>query len=300
MRWDGLLVLVFLSPLFSQTVPIDVLFLGGPPGEHHGHRAFFDTLANYFQDRDVNLVFTDQKEDLNPDTLLKYDAVFIYHNLPEITDEQDSALFAFVENGGGVVAVHLGITWGNSARYPGLVGARFGGHGEGTFGPFIVDSNHPAMEGVETYEAWDESFYFTELAGDRIVLQRRPGTPGAEEESDWTWVREQSDGRVYYTGGGHDERVWSQEAYKYQLYVALRWVTNTQPGSVSSGNWKFVFRSPGGSRQILVIDGTSLPVKGPIVIFNLLGQNRDNQEIYTGILFNPAHPVHPVKKNKRR
>jgi hypothetical protein len=87
---------------------VKVLFLGD-----HGHhdpllrlRQIYSTMGR----RGIDFTYTDRVTDLNPETLNRYDELFLYANITTISPSQEKALLDFVESGHGFVPVHaLGI-----------------------------------------------------------------------------------------------------------------------------------------------------------------------------------------------
>jgi putative membrane-bound dehydrogenase-like protein len=50
-----------------------------------------------------------------------------------------------------------------------------------------------------------------------------------ELKEPWTWVREQSKGRVFYTAWGHDARTWGHEGFQNLLERGVRWACGQDP-----------------------------------------------------------------------
>jgi hypothetical protein len=74
----------------------------------------------------------------------------------------------------------------------------------------------------------DETYTFWDLAGDRIVLQKIEGG------GDFTWIRKQGLGTVYYSGAGHEfphetDGVWETWQFMRQLEVAIKWTHAQNP-----------------------------------------------------------------------
>ena len=67
------------------------------------------------------------------------------------------------------------------------------------------------MQGLTPFETWDETYVHKNNNPDRVVLQER--VEGDRREA-WTWVRNEGQGRVFYTAYGHDERTWKQPAFQ--------------------------------------------------------------------------------------
>jgi len=80
------------------------LFLGD--NGHHRPRLRFAQLQPVLAARGINLVYTDDMQDLNPDTLSKYDVLVLYANIDTISADQSRALLSYVAAGHGFVPLH--------------------------------------------------------------------------------------------------------------------------------------------------------------------------------------------------
>src|SRR5207244_12068435 len=96
--------------------------------------------------------------------------------------EQERALQAFVEDGGGLVAIHSASgSFGNSAVWTRLIGGKFAGHAPGLF-PLrveIVDPQHPIMAGVKEFTVTDEEYTqpFPDGVEEPVLAPYRESTP---------------------------------------------------------------------------------------------------------------------------
>jgi uncharacterized protein len=210
---------------------VRVLFLG----DNGLHRPFARAkeLLPVLAQRGVDLFYTDDPEELTAERLADYHVLLLYNNHARVSDAQLHALLQFVENGGGLVAVHsASASFQNSEAFIKLVGAAFKSHGAGTFRTSRVAANHPAIAGVPEFESWDETYVHTKHNPvDRTVLDvRREG----DHEEPWTWVRTHVNGRVFYTAWGHDERTWTNEGFQQLLWQGIRW---------SAGDWALQART---------------------------------------------------------
>ncbi|MEM0969497.1 MAG: PVC-type heme-binding CxxCH protein, partial [Verrucomicrobiota bacterium] len=224
-----------LSLTCGEASPIRVLFLGhdgtGPgQGAHQPHLRFpilqqvLGPEAIYFDyHSSPKTAFRD------PRYLQKFDAVLIYANHREIERKHWNHLLAFIEKGGGFVPVHCA-SWcfQNIPEYEQVLGARFRSHRAGIFQARNLQPENlsPEMKLLPTFEAWDETYYHRHhQEDDRIVIQVRD--PLAEDpHSDpepWTWIRQQGNGRVFYTASGHDERTWSLPEFHQLLKMGILW-----------------------------------------------------------------------------
>src|SRR3954447_9550997 len=134
------------DPPTQKRKPLAVLLLGDK-GLHRPYDRYTQ-IAPILASRGIDVAYTDQSSDLNPETLGKYDALMIYANTTEITKAQEKALLDYVANGGGFVPLHCAsYCFLNSPEYIALVGAQFQRHGTGEFDTNVIDPAHPIMKG---------------------------------------------------------------------------------------------------------------------------------------------------------
>jgi len=203
---------------------LDILFLGDT-GHHRPYLRVTD-LTPYLAERGIYLHYTEHQSDLNLENLRKYDALMIYGNRTGLPKDQETALLTYVNTGGGLIAIHsASATFNDSDAFVNLVGGAFKAHGTGTFSVEHQNSNHPVLQGVPEFESWDETYVHMKHNPDKDVLSFRIED---DHEEPWTWVRNQGDGRVFYTAWGHDERTWQHEGFKKLIERATRW---------TSGDW---------------------------------------------------------------
>ncbi len=211
------------APVFGQTPHINVLFLGHN-NTHHDSARYAPILKTALAPDGIDIAYTADPNDLNPETLAKYDALLIYANHTTITPAQEKALLDFVASGKGFLPIHsASYCFQNSPAYIALVGAQFLRHGTGEFTAEIVKPDHPVMRGITPFQVWDETYVHTKHNQDRTVLMERVDAVGREP---WTWVRTHGKGRVFYTAYGHDERAWEHPVFQRLIRNAMYWTTN--------------------------------------------------------------------------
>ncbi|GIW86728.1 MAG: glycosyl hydrolase [Isosphaeraceae bacterium] len=221
-----LLALTTAAPADQGSQRIKTLFLGD--NGHHQPLRRLTELAPALAKAGIDVAYTDDLNDLNPSKLARYDALLIYANHERISPDQEQALLDFVEWGKGLVVLHCGsYCFLNSPRYIALVGGQFQSHETASFTARIVRPDHPAMTGVEEFEAFDETYVHTKLSDDRVVLMEREAEDGRREP--WTWVRTQGRGRVFYTASGHDERVFTHPGFHRLVIAGIRWAAGDRP-----------------------------------------------------------------------
>ncbi len=200
-----------------------VLFFGAPTanGPHHDPISRYRVLKKGLGVEGIDLHYSeDPAEAFEPSFLGHFDAVLMYGNWEQngrMPPAQLDALLDYVAQGGGFVPVHCASAcFGESPEFVKLVGARFRSHGGEEFEVRNVAPQHPVLKGLPGYKAWDETYVHSDHGGDREILQVREREP-------WTWTRRHGEGRVFYTAGGHDHRVWDLPEFQALLRNGILW-----------------------------------------------------------------------------
>ncbi|MCH2205529.1 MAG: ThuA domain-containing protein [Lentisphaerales bacterium] len=224
-----ILLAFMVSTSGAEPQKLKVLFLsgGGPTtASNHNGRINHHKLIPNFLRAGIDMTYSANKDDLNSENLAKYDALILYLSVGNEKPERLAALISYVENGGGLVALHntCGAFEGESA-FVKLIGGEFKGHGKGWFKADHVkeQKNHPALGGIPEFFTWDETYVHKNLNDDRTDLQTRDDKGRAEP---WTWVRTQGKGRVFYSAHGHDGRVWENRHFQKMITAATIWASN--------------------------------------------------------------------------
>jgi putative membrane-bound dehydrogenase-like protein len=229
--------------------PLKVLLLGQEQ-ETHSAATFYQAIAPTLARNGIQLTPVLSPAALVADRLKYYDALMIYGNHATLSPEQEKALVDFVENGNGLVALHSASEmFGKSERYTTLIGAQSQRQGAGSeFTAEIVQTSHPAMQGVQPFATWDETVVFTkQTATDRTVLMERVEGTG---RTPWTWVRNQGKGRVFYSAYGHDQRTWTNPGFRTLVERAVVWSV-AEPARQAFGQLKMP--------TVNYVDGMSVP-----------------------------------------
>lgn len=207
---------------------IDLLFIGHGQREGKGYHlshAFAPMFSQALGREKIRMDYRENLDLLTEEGLAGVDAIMMYANYNELGEEREALLERFVENGGAFIPVHsASACFECTDKYVKLVGARFVSHGEGVFTTTIAEGqeDHPALKGYEPFETWDETYVHADHNDEgRTVLMYR-------EEEPWTWVREQGEGRVFYTAYGHDQRTWSQPAFHQLLINGILWAVGDE------------------------------------------------------------------------
>ena len=208
----------FLSMTEPRRVEILVL---GHESEHHNSEKLMVLLGAPLFQKGINLTYTTDPNDLNEEVLYNYDGLMIYANHDSISPSQEAALKEYVQSGKALIPVHSA-SWcfRNSDWYVNAVGGQFSTHGTGRFTTDIVDAAHPAMQGIEPFETWDETYVHSNLNPDMHVLMERAE---GDKKEPYTWTREEGKGRVFYTAYGHNEETWKQPEFQELLANGILW-----------------------------------------------------------------------------
>ncbi|QZP07677.1 ThuA domain-containing protein [Caenibius sp. WL] len=188
---------------------------------------------------------TENGATFSPDILKRFDAV-VFNNVSGdvFTPEQRSALKAYIENGGGFVAVH-GAGGDHSYDWKWyvneLIGAQFIGH---TMNPQfpqatlrIEDTNHPATAGMkpewirsDEWYAFDKSprekGYHILVSIDESTYEPK-GLFGQDvsmgKDHPMVWWHCQGKGRALYSALGHRPEAYAEPQYQAMLLGATEW-----------------------------------------------------------------------------
>jgi len=190
-------------------------------------------------------IIFDAKE-FSPGALKNYDAVLICKS-DEVsqadksewkTDAVQKAFIEYIENGGGLVAVHSALVQGKSTEaLDKLIGCRFLGHPNNCPVTVAPLKSHPVTDGVSLFIETDEHYKIEIIMPDADVLLASY-SPAQGEESKYEsepyfntpssiypagFVRTQGKGRVCVLTPGHLTSVWLNPQFQKLLTNALNW-----------------------------------------------------------------------------
>nr|WP_295929121.1 PVC-type heme-binding CxxCH protein [uncultured Dyadobacter sp.] len=210
---------------------LEILFLGDKG--HHKPAERIPQIMAALGPKGFNFTYTDNLNDLNPETLNKYDALMLYANWDSIAPQQAKSLLDYVASGKGFIPVHCAsYCFRNNAEVVKLIGGQFWRHTWDTIQPVWTKPDHPAIAGVKPFKTVDETYLHTLLQPDNIVLTERliqkdqeKDRPGQQKEP-YTWVRTHGKGRIFYTAYGHDERTWGTQGFQDLLEKGILWAVN--------------------------------------------------------------------------
>ncbi len=203
----------------------------------------WDTLIR----TDSNIVSTaPQKTDGTPasggPSLGNVDAIFFMgHREVPIDAAQKAALLAFVRDGHGFVAAHVGLTAFESwPEFRELIGARFDGHPVTGRGQIINEGgDFPATRHFPASFAFDDEFYqpkeYSRDAIDvllRLDVSNVPARAGLHDDGDYplAWAKTYGRGRVFFGSFAHDAASWDVRDVQQMYFEAIRWALGLTDG----------------------------------------------------------------------
>jgi uncharacterized protein len=226
-RLDGLLYFTLSAGYRHESIPLSTTVLK----QLGDAEPRFEVTAS----EDVS-VFT-------PENLSRYAAVMFFTTgeLP-MTEDQKSALTAFVRAGGGFLGVHSATdTFYQWPEYQKLIGGWFNEH------PWhqrvrieVADPASPLVAFLgPSFEIDDEIYQIRDFdeRGSDVLLRLDPNSVDLNSEGvarqpyGWplAWTRGYGDGRVFYTALGHEEAVWQDPRFRRMLRNAVLWTMRRSP-----------------------------------------------------------------------
>ena len=218
----------------AEDPSLSILFLGDQ-GHHQPARRFAE-LQPHFESRKIDLRYTEDMSLLRDQSLEPFDGILLYANIDTIEPARADAVRRFVEGGKGFLAIHCAsYCWRNSDAMVEMIGGQFLRHGTGTFQTQLAMPDHPIMKGFGGFRSWDETYVHHRHHEDgRTVLEFRVDRQSSDSarREPWTWVRDQGDGRVFYTAWGHDHRTFTHPGFQNLLERGIRWACGADPTTV--------------------------------------------------------------------
>src|SRR5262249_3278060 len=180
----------------------------------HGGESKAPILEKLFKQLDLFDVTRLDEKDLPKLSQVKpgdYD-VMLFYGGPQTKEDQDRAVQNFVQEGGGLGALHHAAAVGSKAWIQ-LIGGRSAGHPPiSDVEVILLDTSHPITKGVESkFKLFDEA-YKHNMAKVQVTplakLKERPGDKKPDPNLDILWTRDVGKGRVVYNALGHGPEAW--------------------------------------------------------------------------------------------
>lgn len=192
-----------------------------------------------------------------PENLAKYDVIVFYTSgdlcttgtdkTPAMTPAGKAALLDAIKGGKGFVAIHAANDSFHFKSKPGsnetfvshgakvdpyiaMLGGEFVRHGaQQAAKSIVVDNKFPGCEKLKDgFELTEEWYTSKDFAPDLhvILAMDTKGMKGIDYQRapyPATWARQQGQGRVFYTGLGHREDIWTNPLFQDLLLGGIGW-----------------------------------------------------------------------------
>lgn len=182
---------------------------------------------------------TEDADAFRPENLARYRAIVFLNTSGEVFDDRQKAAFqAFIRRGGGLAAVHQGIT--TLEKWPWYValvgGVKFAGHPEVQQASGRCETHgHPATKDLPDAWKWvDEWYNFQPNPRPRTQVlmtigegSYAGGTMGKDHPI--SWYHEAEGGRIWCTALGHTQEGYSQPLLRKHLLGGIRYVAGLAP-----------------------------------------------------------------------
>ncbi|EIE98280.1 ThuA domain-containing protein [Saccharomonospora glauca] len=194
---------------------------------------------------------TEDSSVFNDTDLAKYDVIIMFQTSGMVweNDAQRQAMQAYVENGGGIAAIHNATDMGIENEFPywdDLVnaGAHMPSHSPGVLQGTakVTDRHHPSTEGLPArWERAEEWYNFDKsmrgevhvlVSADESTYDPGPDAMGADHPI--SWCRDVGLARVWATAMGHDAASYSEEAFVRHILGGLRTAARTVEADCSA------------------------------------------------------------------
>ena len=143
--------------------------------------------------------------------------------LPNLTTEQENALFQFVEQGKGLIGIH-GTAWWIGGKAADLIGGHANWHPPGsTFTVNVIDQDHQITQGVSDFEVDDEIY----MSAYDPKIQILATAEWSNKQHPLAWTKTYGNGRVFYTALGHGPSTFQNETMQQLMINAVRWAGKT-------------------------------------------------------------------------
>ncbi|GHB76258.1 ThuA domain-containing protein [Persicitalea jodogahamensis] len=211
-----------------------VLVFSKTEGYHHNSIAVGNKLIMQLGKENGFVVDTTTNSNaFTDDNLKKYSEVVFLSTTGDVLDDvQQVAFERYIQAGGGYVGIHAaadteyGWPWYNR-----LVGGWFASHPKNniqTGEAFVVNRNHPSMEGFpDKWTVKDEFYDFKNFNKDVTVLVKidensyKEGQMG--DDHPMAWYHEFEGGKAFYTNFGHTDEMYSNPVYVKHLLGGMKW-----------------------------------------------------------------------------
>ncbi len=138
------------------------------------------------------------------------------------TEEAQSAFESYVQNGGGLLAIHSGTAgYKEASTIRGILGGVFTHHPEQCQVTVETVGQHIITDGFEPFTLKDEHYFMEIVNEDLCVFLASKSQHGRQPAG---WVRNHGKGKVCVLTPGHNLEVWLHPSFQLLLRNSLHWL----------------------------------------------------------------------------
>ena len=210
---------------------MNVLILSGP---NHNFKDSAVVIEKFLSSKDyLSVTLVDDKEILTSPKLNEFNVCVFGTGFtrtirqkegppkhePDLTPKQEEGLFAYVNNGIGLVGIH-GTAWWIGGRAVDLIGGHANWHPPGqSFTVSIDDSEHPITRGLCNFKVDDEIYMSAWDPRIHILASAK----WQDKEHPLAWLKPYGNGRVFYTTLGHGPVTFNQPGMQALIERGVLW-----------------------------------------------------------------------------
>ena len=186
---------------------------------------------------------TEDAATFTPENLARYRAIVFLNSSGDVLDDQQKKAFqGFIHGGGGLAAIHQGVT--TLDKWPWYValvgGVKFGGHPQVQQATCRCEvRDHPATKELPDSFTWTDEWYnYTPRprSGTHVLItvaedSYHGGTMGKDHPI--SWYHEAEGGRVWCTGLGHTKEGYALPLLRKHLLGGIRYAAGLAPAGAA-------------------------------------------------------------------
>jgi type 1 glutamine amidotransferase len=228
----SLLALVLLAAPALASMPTVLVFSKTSGFRHDSIPTAVAAVQRTAMQESLDSNATEDAAVFTAENLKGYRAVIFVNTTGDVLDAaQQQALHDFIDNGGGFMGVHSAAdTEYDWPWYGELVGAWFLSHPPGLQATRVQFSQDGIADTGREWKVTDEIYNYRDNPRPRVQVlatvteaDYAGGTMGADHPI--SWCHAQGQGRSWYTGLGHDARLYEDATFLRQLARGLRYVS---------------------------------------------------------------------------
>ena len=195
--------------------------------------------VDYVHQAEGSDVAKEVKEKMTLENLKKYDGVVFANTTGDLPIPDKEGFMEWLKSGKAFIGTHSATdTFHGFSPYIDMIGGEFSHHSSVTPVECInLDPEHPACKDLPArwtvadeiymFKAYDPKKVHLLLKLDKDPNSRAPG------EFPLAWCRNFGSGKVFYTGLGHPDEIWSDAHFQKHLLGGIKWALGLEKGDAT-------------------------------------------------------------------